>query len=166
MATARPDLHARFDVVFTNAVLHWLPDHQAVIAGVHSVLKPGGVFVCECGGAGNVLAIRQAVEAATAERGVQPRFPWNFATSAAFEELLKAQGFRVQQVLSFPRRPVLPEGVAGWLETFGSSIVPELSAADRLAVWQRAQELSRAELFSDGQWHADYVRLRFAAVRE
>src|SRR5579862_4266048 len=46
-----------FDAVFSNAALHWMRDPDAVIAGVWRALKPGGRFVAECGGAGNVETI-------------------------------------------------------------------------------------------------------------
>lgn len=43
-----------FDGVFSNAALHWMPRTDDVIAGVWRALKPGGRFVAECGGAGNI----------------------------------------------------------------------------------------------------------------
>src|ERR1700751_2130862 len=39
-----------FDAVFSNAALHWMSDHDAVLRGVYRALKPGGRFVAECGG--------------------------------------------------------------------------------------------------------------------
>src|SRR5690606_32972475 len=45
-----------FDAVFSNAALHWMPDHDAVLAGVVRALRPGGRFVGEFGGHGNVAA--------------------------------------------------------------------------------------------------------------
>ena len=50
-----------FDAVFSNAALHWMSDHDAVLQGVHRALKPGGRFVAECGGQGNIAAIRVAL---------------------------------------------------------------------------------------------------------
>src|SRR3984957_20609780 len=45
---------AQFDAVFSNAALHWMPDAEAVLAAVHRALKPGGRFVAEMGGMGNI----------------------------------------------------------------------------------------------------------------
>jgi SAM-dependent methyltransferase len=47
-----------FDAVFSNAALHWVRDQDAMMAQVHRVLKPGGRFVAEMGGHGNIAAIR------------------------------------------------------------------------------------------------------------
>src|ERR1700722_18491033 len=43
-----------FDAVFSNAALHWMPDAEEVLAAVHRALKPGGRFVAEMGGMGNI----------------------------------------------------------------------------------------------------------------
>jgi trans-aconitate methyltransferase len=61
-----------FDAVFTNAVLHWVPDHHAVARGVHAALVPGGRFVGEFGGFGNVAAIATALRMAAVRWGVDP----------------------------------------------------------------------------------------------
>src|SRR5512142_2028530 len=50
-----------FDAVFSNAALHWMKRADAVIAGVWRALKPGGRFVAECGGHGNIKAIETAL---------------------------------------------------------------------------------------------------------
>src|SRR5580658_8886694 len=52
------NFEAEFDAVFSNAALHWMRNPDAVINGVWRALKPGGRFIAECGGAGNVEAVR------------------------------------------------------------------------------------------------------------
>lgn len=46
-----------FDVVFSNAVFHWISDHDTLLKNVHKVLKPQGLLVCEFGAAGNILPL-------------------------------------------------------------------------------------------------------------
>jgi SAM-dependent methyltransferase len=62
-----------FDAVFSNAALHWMRDADAVIDGVWRALRPGGRFVAEMGGAGNVATVIEALEAAVARRGGDSR---------------------------------------------------------------------------------------------
>jgi len=70
-----------FDAVFSNAALHWMRDPDAVIDGVWRALKPGGCFVGECGGAGNVATVRGALVAVLARRGIDgdAASPWYFS---------------------------------------------------------------------------------------
>jgi len=53
--------NAEFDAVFSNAVLHWIPEAKQVIAGVAYALKPGGRFVAEFGGKGNIQRLVEGV---------------------------------------------------------------------------------------------------------
>ena len=46
--------NVEFDAVFSNAVLHWIQEAEQVIAGLARALKPGGRFVAEFGGKGNI----------------------------------------------------------------------------------------------------------------
>ncbi|MGA9584237.1 MAG: class I SAM-dependent methyltransferase, partial [Terracidiphilus sp.] len=62
-AESLPFHDATFDAVFSNAALHWISDQDAMLAQVHRVLKPGGRFVAEMGGHGNIAAIRVALMA-------------------------------------------------------------------------------------------------------
>jgi SAM-dependent methyltransferase len=64
------------DAVFSNAALHWMPRPGEVVACVRAALRPGGRFVAEMGGAGNIAEILAAVGAALSEAGLpEPRLP-------------------------------------------------------------------------------------------
>ena len=62
----------RFDAVFTNAALHWMKRPEKVVAGVANSLKPGGRFIGEFGGKGNVERIRSALHADAAKARYRP----------------------------------------------------------------------------------------------
>ena len=84
-----------FDAVFSNAVLHWMQDIDAVLSGVKRALKPGGRFVGEFGGAGNVKAIRVALRMVVRRYGLNPDAldPWYLPAPDAFAGKLEAHGF-------------------------------------------------------------------------
>lgn len=42
-----------FDIVFSNAALHWIIDHLPVLKGIERVLKPSGKVLLQMGGKGN-----------------------------------------------------------------------------------------------------------------
>ncbi len=158
---------AAFDAVFSNAALHWMTRPDAVIAGVIRALRPGGRFVAELGGIGNVAAIATALRAALAEHGVDGRAirPWYFPSEAEHRRRLEAQGFVVESMALIPRPTPLPTGMEGWLATFGEPFLRHVPEAKRTALVERAVALLEPALRdADGNWTADYVRLRFRAV--
>jgi trans-aconitate methyltransferase len=157
-----------FDAVFSNAALHWIPNAEAVIAGVHRALTPGGRFVAEMGGQGNIASIRIALQSVLAQFGVDAE-----ATAASFfpspthyRRLLEAGGFTVPYLELIPRPTPLPAGMERWLNTFRNGVLDLLSPDDRAKAVAETIALLRPVLCDvDGNWTADYVRLRFAAVR-
>ena len=157
-----------FDAVFSNAALHWMKKPDAVIAGVWRALKPGGRFVGEMGGAGNVAACRSALTAAVARRGIDPAplDPWYFPTPEEYASKLAAAGFEVRHIELFPRPTPLPTRLADWFDTFGEAFLAAVPPAERASVKAEAESAAAPKLKKpDGSWFADYVRLRFAAVK-
>jgi SAM-dependent methyltransferase len=154
-----------FDAVFSNAALHWMKaDPDAVIDGVRRALKPGGRFVAEMGGHGCVAAITVAMLAVLRQRGVSITLPWYFPTVADYRSRLERAGFVVDYVELIPRPTPLPTAMEGWLETFAEPLFKHLPIADRDAARDEVIALLRPALCDpDGQWTADYIRLRFAA---
>lgn len=154
-----------FDAVFSNAALHWMNDAEAVIAGVRRALKPGGRFVAEFGGHGNVAAIVTALRALADRHGIDDRLasPWFFPTDAQYAAMLRAGGFDVERIVLIPRPTPLPSGLSGWIETFRAPFFHAAGPkADRL-LYELEALLSPSLRDEAGQWTADYVRLRFIA---
>ncbi len=157
-----------FDAVFSNAALHWMPDLRRVIAGVWRALRPGGRFVAECGGEGNIARIRAALYAALSRRGLDGTAldPWRFPSLPACRSQLEAQGFEVRSMALIPRPTPLPGDFADWLATFAESFTSALPEGERSAFIAQVCDMLRPDLCdAQGQWTADYVRLRFAAVK-
>jgi hypothetical protein len=138
-----------------------------VIAGVARVLKPGGRFVGEMGGHGNVASILVALHASLRVRGVPPAraFGWFFPTAEHYAGLLRAERFTVRQAELFARPTVLPTGIAGWLATFAAPFLAAVPPAEHAAILREVAEVLERPLRSAaGDWIADYVRLRFLAT--
>jgi trans-aconitate methyltransferase len=155
-----------FDAVLSNAALHWMLNPDAVLAGAARALRPGGRFVGEMGGAGNVAAIAGAVSAAMEARGIDSRAanPWYFPTPEEYSARLETAGFQVLSIALIPRPTPLPGDIAGWLETFCESFIRQVPEAAQPAFLAEVSEALRGDLCdADGNWTADYVRLRFVA---
>ena len=157
-----------FDAVFSNAALHWMPNAAAVLAGVHRALKPGGRFVAEMGGHGNIAAIRVAVQAVLARYNIDAEAVAAslYPSPAHYRRLLESAGFTVRSIELIPRPTPLPAGMEAWLNTFRNGVLDLLPPADRAqAVADILALLKPILMDADGNWTADYVRLRFSAVR-
>ena len=166
-----------FDAVFSNAALHWIPreSQPALLDGLFRALRPGARLVAEMGGQGNIAAIRTALAAVLGRYGLDAE-----ALAASFypspqhyRALLEAAGFRVERMELVPRPTPLPNGSDGmrvWLETFRNGVLDLLPAADRAKALAEIVRLLRPVLFDstgaeDAGWTADYMRLRFKAMR-
>jgi trans-aconitate methyltransferase len=157
-----------FDAVFSNAALHWMTQPEKVVAGVWRALKPGGRFVGECGGQGNVGRVVEALEAALARRGIDARRvnPWYFASAGEYRVRLEACGFEVDSIALIERPTPLPGHLADWLQTFAKSFIEALPPEQHAGFLEEVAALCRPHLCdANGKWTADYVRLRFAATR-
>jgi trans-aconitate methyltransferase len=113
-----------FDLVFSNAALHWVDDHQAILRGAASVLKPGGRLVVSCGGKGNAhdvfLALRPEMRLkrwCEFFRGMP--MPYFFYAPGDYEKWLPKFGFKINTVKLAPKDATYTgaDGLATWLRT-------------------------------------------------
>jgi trans-aconitate methyltransferase len=105
-----------FDAVFSNAVLHWIPEAEPVIAGVARALKPGGRFVAEFGGKGNIQKLVEGFQRAFAALGMREPdgvSPWFYPSVAEYAGMLERHGLEVREASLFDRPTVLEEGPSG-----------------------------------------------------
>jgi trans-aconitate methyltransferase len=167
-AESLPYRDAAFEAVFSNAALHWVRDQDAMLAEVHRVLKPGGRFVAEMGGHGNIAAIRVALMAVLARHGHADREDGvnYYPTPDSYAHRLERHGFKVQRITLVPRPTPLPEtGMEAWLRTFRRGVLDSLPEQLRdTVVEETASLLAPALRDEEGNWVADYVRLRFIAT--
>ncbi|HEV2197697.1 MAG TPA: methyltransferase domain-containing protein [Candidatus Acidoferrum sp.] len=165
----RDDSLGRFDAVFSNAVLHWIPEADEVIAGVARVLKPGGRFVAEFGGKGNIQKLVAAFHRALAALNIQsPEAvgPWFYPSVAEYAGMLERRGLEVREASLFDRPTVLEEGERGlenWIRVFRLTFVEKLGEENASRWIREVERQCRAGLFRDGSWVLDYRRLRIAA---
>jgi len=86
------------DAAFSNAVFHWVPDHQLLFDRLFAGLKPGGQLVAQCGGAGNIDRLRKLAAEVAAEEPYATALaawsdPWNYASPEDTRGRLETVGF-------------------------------------------------------------------------
>jgi trans-aconitate 2-methyltransferase len=156
------ELDEPVDAVFSNAVFHWVPDHDRLFATLHAALRPGGRLVAQCGGAGNVARFHRAAKEAAAEAPFAEHLagwegPWNFAGAEQTAERLERAGFTGVETWLEPH-PVVPDDPANYLRTVCLGYhLEQLPEALRDDFVEAVLARSSAEL--------DYVRLNITARR-
>lgn len=165
---ANMTLDDEFDAIFSNAALHWMPQADAVAAGMHRALRKGGRLVAEFGGKGNVQAIEQAVNTVVLKRSgslpVNRRF---YPSVGQYSTILENAGFEVRFAHLFDR-PTRLEGEAGmenWIRQFSGFYFDVLPADERSVAIREAAEIVRPTLYGNEGWLADYRRLRIIATK-
>lgn len=154
-----------FDAVFSNAALHWMKPPEAVAESIAHALKPGGRFVAEMGGHGNIRAILDGLRAALGDDYTRQRNPWYFPSIGEYASILEARGLVAESAALFAR-PTRLEGESGlrdWLDMFAGVFLDELPRARRNDVLEELDGRLRGSLHYDGAWHIDYQRLRITA---
>lgn len=155
------------DGIFSNAVFHWIDDHEALVKNLARNLRTGGELVCEFGGKGCAEAVHSALEKLFAERGLKYARTFNFKSVGEFAPVLERYGLLPVYCALFPR-PTRQQGVAGlknWILTFLKqpfSGIPEGVLGDIISAAERAL---RPVLYKNGEWYIDYVRIRVKAVK-
>lgn len=161
-----------FDAVFSNAAIHWMKDQNGVADSVSRALKPGGRFVAEFGGKGNIQKLRSALREVLDAGG----YSWDreatrryYASIAEYSTLLESHAFRVTYATHFDRPTKLDGGESGlrkWLEVFADNELAGVPANERDRVMYDVELRLRPDLFRDGDWFLDYKRLRITAIKE
>ena len=157
-----------FDAVFSNAALHWMLEPEKVIKGVHKSLKPTGRFVGEFGGFGNIAAVTTAMHGLAREMQGDAALagPWFYPTVDEYSEMLEANGFSVEEIITFYRPTPLPQGIKAWLKVIRGPFFEQFNENEDEA-YQRVMDALEPSLKNKkGNWFADYVRLRFRAHRK
>lgn len=158
------------DVVFSNAVFHWIEKEKQpeMISCVYNALKKDGQFVFEFGGYNNNRIIHSALAESFAEHGFCYQMPFYFPSIGEYASLLENSGFQVRAAVLFDRPTELKgeNGLEDWINMFVKTpfnVVP--STREKEEIIGRTVRQLRTELFINGKWYADYVRIRMKAVR-
>lgn len=163
-----------FDVIFSNAALHWLRDHNSLLRSAYHALKPGGILLWNFAGSGSCLNFFETVRQIMAEENYQQYFknfewPWFMPCKTEYEELAASEEFREFSVTEeMADRTFADAGeMIRWIDQ--PSLVPfiqrvpeEKKEAFRTEV---IEEMLRKTLRSDGTCFETFRRIRVNALR-
>ena len=155
-----------FDVVFSNAVFHWINDHNALLKNIHKALKPQGLLVCEFGANGNIATIENAFIKVCQRSGYGYTPKFNFPTVEIFGGMLEKNGFVIDKIYDFDRPTVFKDGEQGltnFLKQFFASELAVMPEHIQSLIFDEVAELTKGTLWNGKEWVADYRRLRVIA---
>jgi trans-aconitate methyltransferase len=164
----------KFDVIFSNAALHWTDNHQAILRGAASVLKSVGRLIVSCGGKGNAQDVFVALRPEMRLKRWREFFrkmptPYFFYSPADYEKWLPKFGFKINSLKLAPKDAAYPDadGFATWLRTtwipYVQRVPENLREEFIAAVTQRY--VAKHPPDAAGQIHVRMVRLEIDAVK-
>ena len=163
-------LDEQVDVVFSNAVLHWIDKSKQslMLKCVYDALRPGGQFVFEMGGYGCGKFIHDELAKTFSEHGYEYVMPFFFPTIGEYAAMIENAGFIVKYAILFDRPTKLKgsDGLSNWIKMFVTNPFKGISESESEYIRRETQENLREKLSVNGEWFADYVRLRMRAVKE
>lgn len=173
----------RYDKVFSNAALHWIlrnPDTRlCVLESAYAALKPGGSFVFEMGGHGNVAETQSTLIAALislanlSPQAAREKSPWFFPDAEWMMNTLSSIGFEIE-ISEIEYRPtkITPTdsegkgGLEGWVRLMGAPFLEGLGKekVDEVVKFV-CESVEQSVTREDGSQWLGYVRLRVVAKK-
>lgn len=165
----------------SNAALHWIlrdeSTRMSTLRAIHDCLKPGGMYVFEMGGHGNVAETVTALIFALIQQGVsiekaRELNPWFFPSEVWMKDAIEAVGFDVEKIETEYRPTKLTSaangGLAGWVRLMGAQFLEALQPEKRDAAVQQICDVLQTAVTreEDGSQWLGYVRLRGIARRK
>lgn len=163
-----------FDVVFSNAALHWVKNHKPVVEGIYKSLKPGGRILLQMGGEGNAKGILSVLENIQSDSEWQSyfnnfEFPYGFLGIEEYKELLLDSDFCIKRVELIPKDMEHKGklGLEGWIRTTWLPYTERIpkDKRDRFIESVSTKYIERAPIDSDGKVHVAMVRLEIDAEK-
>lgn len=165
---------ASFNAIFSNAVLHWIKaeDQSKMMDAVFMALKSGGRFVAEMGGKGNIGLMVSTLRKILQQYGYQQQAEMDylfFPSVGEYALMLEKAGFKVTYAALFDRPTLLQdqaEGIKKWIMMFASDFFIGIKEVHQQEILKELTQQLQPYYERNGEWYADYKRLRFIAIRE
>lgn len=126
------DFEEAFDVVFSNAALHWVTDHPRLLGNIYRALRSGGYLRFQFAGDGNCMNFFAVVHEAVVREDFQTSFsgfewPWYMPSVETYQSLVESSGFSSVRVWGENADRYFPdaEAMIRWIDQ--PSLVPFLA---------------------------------------
>ncbi len=161
----------QFDAIFSNAVLHWIPEKEKVIQSMYSHVNKNGRIVLEFGGKGNNQQMLKALRDVFKNRGYSENAKidfWYYPSIGEYATELERKNFRVIHAEHFDRITPLKsnQGIKDWFLMFGDNFFVDISSPIKEDILNEVQDKLKETHLVNGVWNADYKRIRIVALKQ
>ncbi len=163
-----------FDVIFSNAALHWIDNHLKVLSGIYEGLKTPGKIMLQMGGRGNVAGMMAVMRSVTGKAQWKEYFngfssPFNFYGPAEYSGWLREAHFEPVRLELIPRDMTQRghEGFLGWIRTVWHPFIHCVPESKQQEFIRQAADLylTNHPMDLEGLIHIDVVRLEVEAIK-
>lgn len=163
-----------FDLVFSNAALHWIKDHHDLLDRIYRALRPGGGARLNFAAAGNCEIFFQTIKTAMTQIDFADYFrnfswPWLTPSPEQYQRIVAVTAFRNARITIMKQDYYFPNGdkLVAWIDTSGLTpfltVLPEnLRSLFRDYVITRMLAETKQ---SDGRFLIPFRRLNVEAAR-
>jgi trans-aconitate methyltransferase len=163
----------RFDLIFSNATLHWVIDHQPVLKNIYNCLKPGGRILLQMGGKGNAANILDVLDDMKQDQKwksyfIDFDFPYGFHGVEEYKSWLIEAGFIIKCVDLLPKVMTHPDkgGLEGWIRTTWLPYTQRIPDSDREAFISELADRYIQKQFTDSKSHIKINMMRLEVEAE
>jgi trans-aconitate methyltransferase len=163
-----------FDVVFSNAALHWIKNHAVLLEGIYNSLIPGGKILLQMGGKGNAASILSVFEDLQSHPDWQAcfsdfEFPYVFYGTEEYTKLLSEVGFNIGRVelITKDMEHAGKSGLEGWIRTTWLPYIDQVPVEKRDTFIKiiSAKYIESNYIDENGNVHVTMVRLEVEAEK-
>ena len=174
MNAGRLSFEGCFDIVISNAALHWIKNQQSVIDGVFRSLKTTGKILLQMGGKGNAGGVLATLDEIMAEPEWRPyfrnfEFPFIFPDTLGYETLLSESGFNVKcvELITKDMEHTGRDGLEGWIRSAWLPYIQQVpdSKRKRFIETIAVRYIEHVPMDLNGKVHVEMVRLEVEAEK-
>jgi trans-aconitate methyltransferase len=164
-----------FNVVFSNATLHWILDQRPVLDGIYKSLKRNGKILLQMGGRGNaadVLAVFDKLIETNEWQGYFRgfTFPYGFYDAEEYCQWLCEAGFQEKRIEMIPKDAIHQDRAAfeAWIRTTWLPYTQRVPEEMRETFIARLANdyIQQHTVDESGMVHVNMMRLEVEAVKQ
>ena len=152
-----------FNVIFSNAVFHFIQNQESLLRSIHKALAENGMLICEFGASGNIQNLLDAMAGACIKRGKKFSSRFFYPTEEDYRALLEKNGFLVESLVIYDLDTQLKEGEMGlrnWIKQIFSVEMEWFNAYEQEEILREIELTLRSNQWDGLNWHLANKRIK------